>query len=358
MHIINQYLLREIFKYFAVILTMVIGIYLAVDFFEKIDDFMEAGLPFSKVFSFFVFKTPFIVAQITPVGILLSVLVAFGLMNKNNEIIALKSSGVSVYYLLRPVLLMGGFFSVLLFSLSEIIVPITVNKANHIWLREVRHETAVASDEKNIWIKGKRFIAHIKYYHSKKQMIYGVTLNYFDNQFKLIRRVDAQRGFYDQGKWHLYDIMEQRFSRAGGKDQVAIIEKRLEPLDFKPADLQRVVKKSEEMNFKELFGYIRKIEEEGYDATILRVDLYAKFAFPFVCFILCIAGVGTALRIRVKESLPISIVSGIGIAFLYWIFYSFCVSLGYGEMLPPIVAVSAANFVFLCFGILILLNAD
>ncbi len=358
MLIINQYLFREIFKYFAIILAMVIGIYLAVDFFEKIDDFMEAGLPFSKVVSFFVFKTPFIVAQITPVGILLAVLVVFGLMNKNNEIIALKSSGVSVYYLLRPVLLIGGLFSVLLFFLSEIIVPITVNKANHIWLREVRNEAAVASDGKNIWIKGKRLIAHIKYYHSRKQMIYGITLNYFDNQFKLIRRVDAQRGFYDQGKWHLYDIMEQRLSSADGEYRVAFIKKRLEPLDFKPDDLQRVVKKSEEMSFKELFGYIRKVEDEGYDATILKVDLYAKFTFPLVCFILGVAGAGTALRIKAKESLPTSIASGIGIAFLYWIFYSFCISLGYGEMLPPIIAAGTANFVFLCFGILILLNAD
>ena len=51
---------------------------------------MEAGLPFSKAFIFFFFNIPFIISQITPIGILLAVLVVFGLMSKNNEIIALK----------------------------------------------------------------------------------------------------------------------------------------------------------------------------------------------------------------------------------------------------------------------------
>ena len=65
-----------------------------------------------------------------------------------------------------------------------------------------------------------------------------------------------------------------------------------------------------------------------------------------------------AFRGKMKEGLPVSIAYGIGIAFLYWIFYSFCVSLGYGEMLPPIIAAWTANFIFLAFAVFILLNAE
>ncbi|MCG2758135.1 MAG: LptF/LptG family permease, partial [Desulfobacteraceae bacterium] len=94
MSIIHKYLTREIFNYLFFILAVVISIYVAVDFFEKIDDVMEAGLPFSRLLVFLAFKIPFIIAQIIPVCILLSVIVVFGLMTKNNELIALKSSGV------------------------------------------------------------------------------------------------------------------------------------------------------------------------------------------------------------------------------------------------------------------------
>jgi len=358
MTIIHKYIIREVLKYLTIVLTMVVGIYLVVDFFEKIGDFLEAGLPFSKALIFFAYKTPFIIAQITPVGLLLAVLVVFGMMNKNNEIIALKSAGVSIYHLLKPMIAMGLLTSFFMFFLSEVIVPLTVARANHIWLREVRKESTVLSREKNIWIRGNHAIIHIKHFNPEIPAIYGITLNYFDSDFRLIRRVDAPRGVFRRGQWVLSDIMEQNLILQEGDYTVDFHPQRVEQLEFMPEELKRVAKKSEEMGFKELYAYIRRIESEGYDATSLRVDLYAKFAFPFVCLLLSMVGTGIAIRGRLKEGLPVSIVYGLVVAFLYWVFYSFSVSLGRGEMLPPLAAVWAANFVFLCLGVLLLMHAE
>jgi len=82
-------------------------------------------------------------------------------MNKNNEIIALKSSGVSITYLLGPVVLIGLLLSIIMFLLSELIVPITISDANRIWNAEVKKKPAAISKGKNIWIKGNRVICHI-----------------------------------------------------------------------------------------------------------------------------------------------------------------------------------------------------
>lgn len=358
MSILYRYIVRESLRFLAIILIMVIGIYLAVDFFEKIDDFIDVGLPVSKAFSYFLLKIPFIVTQITPVGILLSVLVVFGLMVKNNEMVALKSSGISVCYLLIPVLFMGFLMSIFLFTVSETVVPITMGRANRIWRVEVRQETAMTSQEKNIWIKGNRSISHITYYDQTTKSIFGITNNGFDQTFRLMRRVDAEKGVFENGEWTLSGVMVQHLDPATGKYRMAFFEKKVEPLPFTPEDLKHVVKKSEEMSLKELYDYTKKVESEGYDATLYRVDLHAKIAFPFVCIVMCMAGVGIALTRRVKDALPLGIASGIGIAFLYWIFYSFCLSLGYAEMLPPLVAVWAANFVFFCISTVTLINAD
>jgi lipopolysaccharide export system permease protein len=358
MLIIHKYIIREVLKYLIILLTMVVGIYIVVDFFEKIDDFLEVGLPFSTALIFFVYKSPFIIAQIIPVGLLLAVLVVLGLMNKNNEIIALKSAGVSIYHLLKPMIAVGLLMSFLMFFLSEVVVPLTVGRANDIWLKEVRKDASVLSREKNIWMKGNRAIIHIKHYDPQKQTIYGITLNYFNGEFRLVRRVDAPKGIYQNGQWVLYDIMEQNIISQQGNYAVEFHPERVEKLEFIPEDLKRVAKKSEEMSFKELYAYIRRIESEGYDATAQRVDLYAKFAFPFVCLLLSVVGTGIAIRGKLKEGLPVSIVYGLGVAFLYWVFYSFSVSLGRGEMLPPLLAVWVANFVFLCLGILMLMQAE
>jgi lipopolysaccharide export system permease protein len=358
MSIIYKYLAIQIAKYFGMMLAMVVGIYVAVDFFERIDDFMEAKLPISKALTFFFLKTPFIIAQILPVCILLAVLVVFGLMARNNEIVALKSSGVSIFYLLKPVLVIGLIFSILLFFFSEVIVPITMGKANQIWLREVRKELAVISKEKNIWIKGTSSITHIAYFNPKIITVYGITLYQFDEKFRLIRRVDAEKGVFKQGLWLLDHVMEQILNKNDGSYKITFHERLSETFDFAPDNLSRVIIKSEEMSFKELLEYIKKVEMEGYNAAAYRVDLYAKVAFPMVCIIMCMLGAGIAVRGSVTKGLPVSIAYGVGITFLYWIFYSLCISLGYGEMLPPFFAAWTANFIFLCVGTLVLLNAD
>ena len=65
-----------------------------------------------------------------PSVIVLSVIAVFGLMNRNNELIAIKSGGISVYYLVRPVILSGIVLVLLVFFLQETIVPITKAKSN------------------------------------------------------------------------------------------------------------------------------------------------------------------------------------------------------------------------------------
>jgi len=358
MTILSRYITREILKYLFIVMVLIVGLYVAIDFFEKIDNFMEQDLPITLAISFLALKIPLIIAQTTPISLFLSVIVVFGLMNKNNEVLALKSSGISVYTILKPVSIIGLVFAVLLFFFSEIIVPLTISHSNRIWMEDVKKRPAMVSREKNIWIQGEHSIAHSKYYNPTSKAIHGVTLYFFDKAFSLTRRVDAEKGIFIDGKWVLENIMEQVLDEKTRNYRTVFFEKEERMFDFIPEDLGRAAKKSEEMNFIELLEYIEKVESEGYDASRYKVDLYAKLAFPFVCVILCLAAVGISLKTKRKEGPGTGIAIGIATAFFYWIFYSFCLSLGYGEMLPPVIAAWTANLVFMCFAVITLLNAD
>jgi lipopolysaccharide export system permease protein len=358
MTIIHKYLTKELLKYFCIVLTAVVGIYLAVEFFGRIDNFLDAKLPISRALAFLTLKIPFIVAQIAPVGLLLAVLIVFGIMVNNNEIVALKNGGVSIFYLFKPILVMGLLFSALLFFFSEVAVPITMGKANRIWRSEVKKESAVTSREKNIWIKGNRSISHITYFKPSSETIFGVTLNYFDESFRLIKRIDAQKGVYKGGEWRLLNVVEQDLVKDEKSYKVTYSVESPAKLEFAPEDLKRVVKKCEEMSYGELSEYIQKVEEEGYDATSYRVDLSAKIAFPLVCVVMSIVGTSLALWRKRKEGFASSVVYGIGMAFLYWTFYSLCLSLGYGGILPPVIAAWLTNIIFTCLGTLVILNTS
>ena len=358
MYILHKHIAKEIVKNFTIILAIVTGIYLIVDFFERIDNFMEAGAPMGSAIWFFLLKLPFIISQVLPVAVLLAVLVSMGLMSKNNEIIALKSSGIGVYNLFKPIALIGIAISLFLFFLSEVVVPITMSKSNRIYLTKVKKVATYATRQKNIWIKGKRSITHIKHYNAAARTIFDITLHQFDRKFKLIRRVDAARGEFKNGKWVLVDIMEQLWNETENRYDIKFFERKAEPVDLLPEDLKRVAKESEEMSFNELRDYIDAIEAEGYNASNYRVDLHAKTAFPFVCLIMSMIGTGISVRGKAKEGLAMVVSYGLGLVFLYWVSFSFCISLGYGGLLPPLMAAWLTNMFFLCIGGILLLNAD
>ena len=357
MSILDRYLIKEILKYFGIVLVAATCVYLVVDFFENVDKFLEAGVSIGRMLQFLQLKLPLIIVQITPVCILLAVLITFGLMSKNNEIIALKSGGMSSYYFIRPVFAVGLFVTILLFLLSEIVVPVTISKASDIYRIEVKKYTQTKG-QKNIWFKSHRSIAFIAYFNPQNKTISGITLNYFDAQFKLERRVDAAGGRFQKDRWVLNDIMEQVLNKTTESYKIQFHKEKVEKLDFVPEDLQRVAKKSEEMSYKELLFYIQDIEAEGYDATPYRVDLHGKFSLPVACLIICLVGVGIMVRKISGRSFAVNIALGILVIFLYWISHSFCMSLGYGGMLPPVIAAWMSNFIFACLAAVSLLNAE
>lgn len=374
MPILYRYIIREILRTALVLLVSVVGIYLVVDFFERVDNFLEAGVPMARMLAYLAYKVPMIIAQVLPVVLLLAVLVTFGLMGKHNEIVALKSGGVGFHTLLKPLAGTGLVFSLLLFLTAEILVPVTAARANAIWWGEVKKRAAVVSGEKNIWLKENQRITHIKYYDRDARAAFGVTVYEFDAEFRLAGRIDAEKAVFAEaapgeenagpkgpapGRWEVFGMMRQVLDPATGQYRITAGPGPAElQIGISPENLETVVKKSEEMGLVELSAYVRRIESEGYDATRYRVDLHAKTAFPLICFILAFVSAGIAGRKGIRDGIPVGVAFGIGVAFLYWIFYSLCISLGYGGMIPPVLAAWTANLLFSCVAVITLMNVD
>ncbi len=358
MTILYRYVTREILICFSIVLITVLSIYVAVDFIEKIDNFLEAGVPAGRWIGYLWYKLPLSCVQIAPVGFLLSILVALGLMSKNNEVIALKSCGIGKTRLLKPTVMLGVIFCGLLFVVAEMVVPIFMVNANQIWIQEVKKKNIYASRTNDIWMRAPRQIIHIKRYIPQKKRVSGVTIHTFDDHFQLIERIDAASGAFENGRWQLNDVVQQVFDENAGGHQLRSQETMTVDIDLNPEDLSQATKRSDEMGLAELGRYIEKVEREGYGAVRYRVDYHSKIAAPFVCLFLSVLGTAIALRGKLREGVSVSITYGLGIAFLYWIFNSFCLSLGYAEMMPPVVSAWVANFVFICVAGFLMLNAN
>ncbi|MFZ7124658.1 MAG: LPS export ABC transporter permease LptG [Desulfobacterales bacterium] len=353
MTLLSRYVTREVIKYVLLILLVISTIYMVADFVNKADEFIDVDLSLPELLFCFVAQMP--LEQFVPVSVLLSILVVFGLMGRNNEILALKSSGVSDWKLAKSMLGIGIVVSLLLFIGSESVFPLIRSAANRVWLNAVEKERIVQK-QKDVWIKEDRFIYHFRHHDPTSGKSFGIAINEFDADFRLVRRLNAESAVLIDGKWRLAGVMEQILDPVSGSFEVVIHDEVTWDRDLRLEDLASIAKSTEEMGLLELWDYVNKVDAEGYDTTAYRADLHAKLAFPVTGLMLCLLGSGIALGAERMLNLPMMVLIGIGSAFLFWVIRSFCISLAYGGMLNPIAAAWVPNLLFAGVGIYLLMR--
>lgn len=354
---LHKYWIKQFSKFFLIIQMIILVLFVFIDYLSRLDKFLKSDITLVGALGYVMLKVPFMFVQLTPASILLASITVFGLMNRNNELLAIRSSGISVYFLVKPAVLAGFILAGLMFLLGETLIPVSMAKANFIRANVLKKQNILTA-QKDIWIKSGNKLIHINFYDPIRQSVEGVTISEMGDGFSLESRIDAERGTYVDEKWVFENIIEQTHTKNDLDYDVQLVPKKAMTLAFKPGDLGAVARKSEEMSFSQLRQFVKKVKAEGYDATTYRVDLNAKIAFPFICLIMVLTGAATGMRGFVKENIPVAIAIGVVIAFLYWIMYGFCLSLGYGSVLPPIVSAWAANLFFLCFGTLYLIHTE
>jgi len=123
MSVLDRYIIKEFTKIFLLIILSLAGLYLIVDFFERIRMFLSNDATLYQILSYFFFEFPMILSLMLPVSVLLASLLTFAILSKNSEIIAMKANGVSLYRTSRPVIIISIVLCIFSFLLNEFITP-------------------------------------------------------------------------------------------------------------------------------------------------------------------------------------------------------------------------------------------
>jgi len=355
---LHRYWLKEFTRLFVIIQMLILVLFVFIDYLSRMDSFLKSDITMVRALWYVLLKVPFMFVQLTPASLLLAVIATFGIMNRNSELTAIKSSGISVYFLVKPALLAGVVLAGLMFFMGETIIPVSMSKANHIRYFEMSTGPKISQGRSDIWIKSDRDLIHINFFDPIQKQVAGITATTMGENFKILSRVDARSGRYQDGLWIFKNVVEQTYNSLKEDYEVEILSEKVVALKIEPEDLGAMAKKSDEMSYSELSHYVEKVASEGYDATTYKVDMNGKLAFPFICVIMALAGAATGMRSFVKTNLPVAIALGVVICFMYWFMYGFCLSLGYGKILPPMIAAWVGNIVFLCLGTIYLINTE
>jgi LPS export ABC transporter permease LptG len=360
--ILDEYVVREFLVTFFLVLAGFLMLMLIFTFFELVGDILRNHIALTTVGEYLVNLTPNLLYHIAPLAVLIAVLVTFGVLNRNSELIAMKATGVSLYRLVVPIVCIAAILALSLFIFDEFYLP-QANRRQEALRNIIKGrppQTVLHPEQK--WMFGQPRagepgrIFYYLFFDPDQDEFANLSVFEFDpKNFALTRRIFASRAAWDDANdtWRFENGWVRDF---GGSEQyrefksTTFDEIHEEPSYFKKESLQ-----SQEMNFGQLERYIDDLRQSGFDTMRLRVALWQKLAFPLTAIVMAVLAIPFAMSMGRRGSLT-GIAVAIGVALAYQVVDGLFGAMGNVNYLPAMVAAWSPDILFGLMGGYLLLR--
>jgi LPS export ABC transporter permease LptG/LPS export ABC transporter permease LptF len=363
--LLDEYVLRSYATNFLFSLCAFALLFLVFTFFELIGDIVRNGVALVTVGDYLLNLIPFIISTLTPLCSLLAVLITFGSLNRSSELTAMKATGISLYRVVAPILVLAAILSVALFAFNESYLP-DANRRQEALRAEIKGKPA-----QTFLLPGRQFIsgqagaagtpARIFYYQAfdaERDIFASLTVFEFDPQtFTLQRRIFATSVRWDPAanQW----VFDRGWQRTFANQNVASYQPftvaSFPEIHEQPAYFIKEEKQSQEMNYNELTAYIAELSQSGFDTLRFRVQLERKLADPAITLVMALLAVPFALSMGRRGGLT-GIATAIAVAISYQIVAGIFSSMGNIDTLPPLLAAWSPDILFAIAGSYLLLH--
>ena len=123
MRLLTRYILKQLFMPFIFSLIIIVFVLFTQFLLRAIDRFIGKGLDIGTIFEYLFLNLGWISALAVPMAVLVAALMAFGQFSEDNEITAMRASGISFTTIVRPALVMGLLISIILILFNSFIMP-------------------------------------------------------------------------------------------------------------------------------------------------------------------------------------------------------------------------------------------
>jgi LPS export ABC transporter permease LptG len=323
---------------------------------ELVDNVIENQVAFYYLLQYIYYYTPEIIKFVLPVSILTAVLLTFSVMSKNNEIVAVQVSGISLYRLALPAIVIGILLSIGYFYIQEGIAPNANRKALKT-MDIIRKQVSPEEQEfhKN-WVMGSNNEFYFyDYYNLKLNKYAQFNVINLDNTFTIKKRITAT---FARWKSPTELILENGYERDFENNRpLSLKEFRRKQVTIQGGEslFTSKVKDYRYMNIEELKDYIGYLETNKSDTTKYKAQLHNKFAFPFASLVMVLIAIPFSFTMGKKGTLY-GIGFAIGISIIFWGAFGIFTALGSTGLLSPFLSAFAPLFIFSALSIYLFIN--
>jgi lipopolysaccharide export system permease protein len=355
--LLDRYIIKQFILATLVSIVAFIIIFVAIDLMEKLDKFIDHKAPLEKILDYYINFTPQMISLVLPIALLLGSLFATGKMSQNNEIIAARSAGMSLYRFMIPFVTIGLLASFGAVYFNGWILPRANARVDDYQRQYDLPGTTSIGPQSNLHLQeGVGEIVVIQNFTFENLRADRVGIYFFDphNPIRLYRRIDARQMLWDSThkNWRLIDAVERDFGADSSKELFTHLSDSASKMKFSftPKELRERQLKMEELTNTQFAKRIELAKLAGEDTAHDEVDYYSKYAMSFTALIVVLFGVPFASQ-KKRGGLAIEFAVAIGIAFFFLAFTKVSQTFGYTGAIDPILTAWLANVLFMLIAI-------
>lgn len=340
MKILDRYLIKEYLKAFIIGFFFFSALVVIVRLLDKDIKHFDDNIDYLTAVKIVLFQAPRRIMEIVPVSGFVAIFFALGRMVRNNEFVAMKAGGISVYRILSPVVIVTLIICVFFALFYDRFASPVYHEAN-LLQKKIRPRYG-----RQLVFKGKNnrdFYSHSIDLENKK--IRKLTIWESDGAGELEQIIYAKEATWTQTHWELTDgdvrYFENNAEVGYETYEKRTIERYEDPVRFIGND-----KDPKAMTIKELKDQIAYKKEAGQISRIEHVKLHHKRAYPYAAVVVVLLGAPIAIRFG-KAGFFAGLVIAFFLVFIYWAL-SFATFEGLSEngKLHPFLACWGANILY------------
>ncbi|WP_337993441.1 LptF/LptG family permease [Lentisphaera profundi] len=347
--ILSRYIMRSMLLPFVCCTSGFIFVFFIANVQNDLSDMLKLDDTW-KVITYYFLYIPDKFAYIAPMSLLLATIYCFSSLNRNHEITAMRSAGLSITKLSAPIYVFSILVGIGLFISSEYIEPYSRLKTFELITKA---ESMNKSSEFHVFTAfDKKLTRKWALSSDEDKNFSAIQLLEYNEEGQLIREIEALSGSFNKELgWHFENVSIAEFAddhRIKKIQKLATYprpEIKDDPILLSNIDELKGTPSLSQINNELSSG--RPVDEKR--KAFLETRKFSLFFSPFSCFIGVLLGIPIATSNQRSAGMS-SASRAIGIMLIYYIINGLFINLGRNDILPPFIAAGLGTIIFVSWG--------
>ena len=350
MNILDWYLGRTIFKYTSIVMFVLVGLFMFIQFLDEITRIGTGNYGFLDMMIYLVLSTPRVIYEIFPMSALLGTMLGLSSLAVDSELIVMRAAGMSIVGISVSVMKTAAFIILTAVLIGEFVTPYAETQAQRGRSEALQKSVSQQSDF-GLWMRDENSIIQVGEMLPDLKLL-NVKIFEFDGEGNMRAAAVADSGKFDNDQWILYNLRQSVFVDKGIKtihlDSANWFSK------LGPEVLKVFLVRPEQLSALDLDRYIQHLKENAQNTDRYELAFWQKISSPMAIIVMVLLGIPFVFRSVRSGGVGGTLFLGIMLGLVF-----FAMAKGFGFLvliygIPPIAGAFIPLLIFLGISLIML----